>query len=155
MQGFWRTTSTFLAGCLCWVILLATVANRIAPHIQRLLESRFGGDPSLYGLTLSKGLASLALLLPSFLLAACVSRRLRHLRFDWISRCPACRCYLAGDNNDTCPECGSSTQRKPLPSGRPLIVRQAVCSLCSAKVDVPVEARDWARCPNCGALVPI
>ena len=38
---------------------------------------------------------------------------------------------------------------------RPLIVRKTLCTLCSTMVDVPLEDCDWARCPNCGALVPI
>lgn len=37
----------------------------------------------------------------------------------------------------------------------PVIVRSATCSLCSTRIPVSVEAHDWARCPHCGALVPI
>ncbi len=41
------------------------------------------------------------------------------------------------------------------PSGRPVIIRTTVCTLCSTTMDVPIEAREWVRCPKCGALVPI
>jgi predicted RNA-binding Zn-ribbon protein involved in translation (DUF1610 family) len=155
MHNLWRKGLTVLAGCLCWLIFLATVARLLAPPFHRLLAARLGDDPIILGLALSWMLAAVALLLPSFLIAIFAAWRLRHLRIDWISRCPSCRCYLAGDNAGVCPECGASTQRRPTPNGRPLIVRRAVCSLCETKVDVPVEAREWARCPNCGALVPI
>ena len=150
MHWFWRTLLAVLAGCLCWVILWGTLARRIAPFIHRGLEPRFGFGPGF-----AQVLAVLALLLPSLLLAGLTSWFLKRHRFGLISRCRSCGCYLADDTTATCPECGAPTQGKPMPTYRPLIVRQAVCSLCSAKFDVPLEARDWARCSNCGALVPV
>ena len=49
------------------------------------------------------------------------------------------------------------TRRKAPPSdlAQPLIVRKTVCTLCSTTIDTPIEARDWVRCPNCSALVPL
>jgi hypothetical protein len=69
--------------------------------------------------------------------------------------CRHCGFNLTGNTSGVCPECGTSVHGKPRLSDRPILVRTTVCSLCSETVHVPIEARQWARCSNCGALVPV
>ncbi len=69
--------------------------------------------------------------------------------------CRHCGYDLTGNTSGRCPECGTPIHGKLRLSDRPVLVRTTTCTLCSATVPVPIEAREWARCPKCGALVPV
>ncbi len=45
--------------------------------------------------------------------------------------------------------------RRRRPDSPVVVGRKAFCSLCDTHFPLPMEAKNWARCPKCSALVPI